>query len=67
MTIGELREYLKRFDQNLQVVYEVFSEQCILKSDEISVAYHCEPRLDGWVQNYRKDKPSQQYLVLPGN
>lgn len=66
MLVSELIEYLQKQPQDLQVVYRCSSEQDILESEYIHIKELCTPRPDGWVQNYREDKPSQTYLVLPG-
>ena len=67
MTVSELIEFLKLQPQDLQVIYRCCSESCILEASEIYVGEECEPRADGWVQNKRPDKPTQKYLILPGN
>lgn len=67
MTVAELIEVLKTHPQELQVISKMFSEYCILEADDIGVGKACEPRPDGWVQNFRKDMPSQDYLMFPGN
>jgi len=67
MRVHELIELLKTFPQDLEVTYARFSEQCLLESTDIAIGQACPPRPDGWVQNYRKDMPHQDYLMLPGN
>jgi hypothetical protein len=65
MKVKELIEFLKNQPQDIEVVYSTCSEQCILNAEDMYIKELCEPRPDGWVQDYRKDKPSQTYLVLP--
>jgi len=67
MTVEELIQFLKKQPQNLQVIYRLHSEQCLLESDDIRIEKHCYPRHDGWVHDYRPDKESKEYLVFPGN
>ena len=65
MTVKEFIEFLKKQPQHLHIVYRIFSEQCLLDQKDIIIEELCDPRDDGWVQDYRKDKKTQKYLVLP--
>lgn len=67
MNVRELIEYLSTVDPELTVVYQIYSEQSVLDGSDIEIKKLCKAREDGWVQNYRPDKPSMDYLVLPGN
>lgn len=67
MTVKELIEFLQTQPQDLQVAYRCFSEQLLLDGEDILILTASEPRPDGWIQNLRKDKPSQTYLMFPGN
>jgi hypothetical protein len=67
MTVSELIEFLKEQPQDLLVAYECFSEQALLEKEKIAIETLGKPRPDGWVENRRPDKPTQQYLVFPGN
>ena len=67
MTVAELIELLKTYPQDLPVCYQIYSEQCMLEPKDISVQSLCAEREDGWVANKRPDKPTVEYLVLPGN
>lgn len=67
MTVKELIEYLQKQPQDIQVVYSLFSEQCLMELKDIEIEELGEPRPDGWVHNKRPDKPTQTYLVFPGN
>ena len=67
MTVSELIEFLKTQPQDLQVAYTRYSEQCLLDCEDIEITECCEPRLDGWIHHQRDDKPSQMYLMFPGN
>lgn len=67
MKVKELIEFLKTIDHNLDVAYKIFSEQCLLELDDIEIKELCEARSDGWIHDFRKDKPSRKYLVLAGN
>lgn len=67
MTVASLIEILKKKPQNIKVAYEIFSEQCLLEEKDIAIVELCHPREDGWIQNKRPDKPTERYLVFPGN
>lgn len=67
MTVSDLIELLRAQPPDLLVAYRLFSEQVLLRADEIKIVELCEPRPDGWVQNKRPDKPLRPYLVLTGN
>lgn len=67
MTVSELIKLLRKFPKDLDVIYGLYSEQVMLNEEDIIVAEFCHPRADGWVQNKRPDKPSKEYLRLPGN
>jgi hypothetical protein len=67
MTVSELIEFLKTQPQDLPVAYAIYSEYALLESEDIVVRGLCLPREDGWVASKRPDRPSQQYLVFPGN
>lgn len=67
MTVAELVAHLKTFQQDLPVAYNIFSEQCLMEPNQIVTQELCLPREDGWVANQRPDKPTQTYLVFPGN
>lgn len=67
MKVSELIEFLKTQPQDLTVVYKLFSEQCILDEENITIRELSRPRPDGWVHNERPDMPTQMYLVFPGN
>lgn len=67
MTVKELIEILQTKPQDLQVIYAVYSEFCLLEARDIDVQWACPPRRDGWVAWERPDKPKQEYLAFPGN
>lgn len=67
MTVKELIELLQSKPQDLQVAYQLHSEYCLLRAGDINIESLCQPRPDGWVHDARPDKPTQKYLVLPGN
>ncbi len=67
MTVAELIRFLSTQQQDLQVAIQMYSEQCLLETDEIRVMSLCKPREDGWIHNQRPDKETQTYLVFPGN
>lgn len=67
ITVAELIEHLKGFDQSLPVAYRCHSEQVLLEPGDIEVKNLVIHRPDGWIQNWRKDMPTQNYLVFPGN
>ena len=67
MKVKDLIELLKKYDPELSVVHELYSEQLLVEEDDFSVEDLCLPRPDGWVQNKRRDMPCQKYLVIEGN
>ncbi len=67
VTAAELIKFLETQPQDLLVAYECCSEQVLLNIQDITIEAACEPRNDGWIQNKRPDKPTQQYLLFPGN
>lgn len=66
-TVESLIAFLQTVDPKLPVAYKLHSEQCLLEEGDIEVVSLCLPRPDGWVQNQRPDKPTQEYLLFPGN
>ena len=67
MTVAQLIVFLQAQPQHLQVIYQIYSGQCLLEAKDIAIKELCFPRDDGWVENKRPDKPSQAYLCFPGN
>ena len=67
MTVAELILFLSKQPQELQVAYALYSEYCLLEKEDLGVKKLCQRRSDGWLQNERPDKPSESYLVFPGN
>lgn len=67
MTVNELIKFLETQPQDLQVAYQCCSEQVLLESEKIEIEDCCEPRADGWIEDKRPDKPTQKYLMFPGN
>ena len=66
MEVSELITFLQTKPQHLTVVYNCYSEFCVLKADDILVSELGVMRKDGWVHSPRPDKARQQYLVFPG-
>lgn len=67
MKVSELIEFLKTQPQDALIAYEKYSEYCAMGHEEIYVRTLCEPRPDGWVHDYRDDKPKALYVIFPGN
>ena len=67
MTVADLIEFLKTQPQDIQVAYRLDIEQCLMEKGEICAEYLCYPQTDGWIHNARPGKPTQEYLVFPGN
>lgn len=67
MTVKELIAILQSKPQDLPVVYQCYSDWSLLEEEDIEVRALCLPRADGWVHDARPDKPTQDYLTLPGN
>lgn len=67
MTVAEFITVLKTHPQDSFVAFRMYSENSLLSAEDIKDVDLCIPRPDGWVENYRSDKPTQKYLLLPGN
>ena len=67
MTVADLIAFLQNQPQELPVAYRCYSEQVLLKADDICVVEKCKPREDGWIQDKRPDKETQTFLLFPGN
>lgn len=67
MTVSELITFLLAKPQDIQVAYCLFSEYALMEIKDIEVVTAVPPRNDGWVARARPDKPTQQYLMFPGN
>ena len=67
MNVSELIAFLQTQQQDLPVAFKCYSEAAVLEADEIIIVEACEPRVDGWVENRRPDKPAIKYLMFPGN
>lgn len=67
MTVAELITFLQTQPQDIQVVYSIYSEQCLLEAKEIRLVELCKARPDGWVHHKRSDKETDLYLLFPGN
>lgn len=67
MTVKDLIAILQGKPQDLPVAYRCYSEWNLLEAGDIEVRALCLPRGDGWVHDARPDKPTQDYLTLPGN
>jgi hypothetical protein len=67
MKVSDLIAFLQTQPQDIQVAYSLYSEQCLLGIADIVIKDFCAPRDDGWVENKRPDKPTQPYLLFPGN
>jgi len=67
MQVKDLVAFLLTQPQDIKVAFSLYSEQCLLDISKIELLEACEPRDDGWIQNKRPDKPSEIYLLFPGN
>ena len=67
MKVRDLIKFLKKQPQDLDVGYGLYSEYALMKEADIVVMEACQPRPDGWVHSKRPDKPTQEYLMFPGN
>ncbi len=67
MTVGDLVKYLQTLPDDMPVAYRLYSEQCLLEADRITVVDLCESRADGWIHDRRPDKTTKKYLLFPGN
>lgn len=64
MTVAELIEILKQQPQDLQVVYNKWSEFCLVEADDVYVIEAGPARPDGWVSRCRPDRKVQSYLII---
>ena len=67
MTVADLIAKLQEFPQDCVVIYEKYSEYCLLKPEQVEIVRACKPRADGWVQDERPDMPAQTYVCFPRN
>ena len=67
ISVAELIRHLQTFPQDALVAYCLHSEQILMEKKEVILFAGCEPRPDGWVHHERPDKPSQTYVLFPGN
>lgn len=67
MKIKDLILFLQAQPEDTEIAYQKYSEQCAMKLNDIQVTELCLARPDGWIQNKRPDKPTQMYLLFPGN
>lgn len=67
MTVAELIAKLQTYPPNLRVVYSIYSEYSLIEPDQIGTERLCPPRPDGWVHDARPDKPTELFVVFPGN
>jgi len=67
LTVADLIKLLEAMPQELFVAVGVFSEHRLLEPSGFGVEELCKPRPDGWIQDKRPDKESQNYLVFYGN
>jgi hypothetical protein len=63
-TVADLIAYLQTKPQDMVVIHSEHSEYVVLDLGQCSIENLCVAREDGWVQNYRPDMPTQQYLAL---
>ena len=67
MTVGELIAILQTKPQDILVAYRCYSEWALLEAKDIEIKSLCPLRVDGWVHDARPDKPTEDFLILPGN
>lgn len=67
MTVTELILFLKIQPQDIQVAFQQYSDYTVLKPEWINVEELQHARIDGYVGEARPDKPTQKWLVFPGN
>lgn len=66
MTVAELISFLQTQPQSYQVAYKCYSEQCLLRLEDIETREFGVARPDGWVPDLRGN-PAQMYVLFPGN
>lgn len=65
MTVKDLITELMEYDLDTPVCYKQWSEHCLLDEGQLELRNFCEPRDDGWIHDFRPDKATQPYVVLP--
>jgi len=64
MTVKDLIDLLKKFPEDMPVVYQEYSDYSELTEGAITVQELQFPRGDGYVGGFRADKPSQKWLAI---
>lgn len=67
ITVKELIAFLQTQPQDLVVAFEQYSDWSEMELDQIRACVAGVRRGDGYIPNARPDKPTQTYLVFPGN
>lgn len=67
MTVRELIEFLKTQPQDALVAFCQYSDYTAMEAEHIDLMNLQSARVDGYVGEARPDKPTQQWLVFPGN
>lgn len=67
MTVAELIALLQTQPQDLPVAFRQFSEYSVMEAEHIDLMDLQAARADGYIGDARPDKPTQQWLVFPGN
>jgi len=67
MTVSELIAHLQTFPADMRVAYKCYSEQTVLDAFEVKEYVGVKARPDGWIQDHRKDLPTETYCMFPGN
>ncbi len=67
VTVADLIEWLQAQDPKMRVVFQMYSEQCLLELEQLDVQRLGVARPDGWVHDWRADKAAETYVVFPGN
>ncbi len=73
VTVKQLIEHLKTFDENLPVAYQLHSEYNSLELEEVKIEKLHPARADGWIHDYfpqesKEEKEKRiEYLTFPGN
>lgn len=70
VTVAQLIEHLRQFDPTLLVAYHIYSEQRLLKLEDVIVSTLQPPRADGWIPSLwgtGEGLDRQEYVLFPGN
>lgn len=64
MKVSELIEILQKYPQDTIVITPMYSDYTIVKPFNVSLQQLPIPREDDWVESWRPDKPTANYICI---